>query len=215
MLNSIARPLVTHVINPAVRGLARLGVTPDMLTLVGAAIATAGAIYFLGRGSLVIGPWVIAASVIADLFDGALARMTGTEGKWGAFLDSSLDRVVDGAIFASLAYWLMTENETGLAILALISLVAGQVVSYVKARAEGLGMKCDVGLMERAERLIIVLLAAFLEGVGVPYALLVGLLILAVGTSLTVVQRMLYVRKQAKAPGGAPPEAAAAGPGEV
>ncbi len=214
MLNSIARPVVTHVINPAVRGLARLGVTPDMITLVGAAIATAGAIYFLGRGSLVIGPWVIAASVIADLFDGALARMQGTAGRWGAFLDSSLDRVVDGAIFASLAYWLMTENETGLVVLTLISLVAGQVVSYVKARAEGLGMTCNVGLMERAERLIIVLLACFLEGLGVPYALLVGLVILAVGTSLTVVQRMLHVRGQAKADSAPPPAAAAPAPGE-
>lgn len=211
MLNSIARPVVTHVLNPAVRGLARLGVTPDMITLLGAAVATFGAIYFLGRGSLVIGPWVIAASVIADLFDGALARMTGTAGRWGAFLDSSLDRVVDGAIFGSLAYWLMTENEEGLAILALISLVAAQVVSYVKARAEGLGMTCNVGLMERAERLIIVLLAAFLEGVGVPYALLVGLVILAVGTSFTVLQRMLHVRGQAKS-AAPPPGAAPAAP---
>jgi CDP-diacylglycerol--glycerol-3-phosphate 3-phosphatidyltransferase len=127
-----------------------------------------------------------------------MARLRGTGGRFGALLDSTMDRISDGAIFGSLAYWLGVTNQHPAAVAALLCLVAGQVVSYVKARAEGLGLSADVGIIERPERLILVGIGGVLHGLGVPYALAVVLWIVAVGSVYTVGQRMMHVHRQAR-----------------
>jgi CDP-diacylglycerol--glycerol-3-phosphate 3-phosphatidyltransferase len=132
--------------------------------------------------------------VVADMLDGVLARVKGTSGAWGAFLDSTLDRVSDAAVFAGLAIWLARTGQGVLAVVALFCLVAGGLVSYAKARAEGLGLRCDVGIAERTERLVIGLAAAGLAGLGVPYALAAGLWVLAALSAVTFGQRVLAVR---------------------
>ncbi|MEV7804297.1 phosphatidylinositol phosphate synthase [Microbispora sp. NPDC088329] len=198
MLN-ILRPAVTRVMTPLGRALARRGISPDVITTIGTLGVVASALAFYPLGHLFAGTLVITFFVLADLLDGVLARMTGKGSTWGAFLDSTLDRLGDASIFSGLILYfvLKDEPEIVLAIVALFCLVAGALVSYAKARAEGLGMTANVGIAERGERLVVVLVAAGLSGLGVPYILAAGLWLLAAASAVTVVQRMVHVYRQA------------------
>ncbi|MFF4418865.1 phosphatidylinositol phosphate synthase [Streptosporangium sp. NPDC001559] len=200
----LLRPAVTRILTPLGRALARRGISPNMVTAVGTLGTVAAALFFYPRGQLFPGSVVITIFVLADLLDGVMARMSGPGSLWGAFLDSTLDRVGDAGIFSGLVIWLMLDGQRALAMVALFCLVAGAVVSYVKARAEGLGMTCDVGLVERPERLVVGLVAAGIGGLGVPYVLSGGLWLLAVGSAVTVVQRLLHVYRQASSSASRP-----------
>ncbi|WP_449065100.1 phosphatidylinositol phosphate synthase [Planomonospora algeriensis] len=193
----LLRPAVTRVLTPLGRALVDRGVGPNAVTAAGTLGTVAAALFFYPRGQLFAGTMVITFFVFADLLDGVMARMTGSGSTWGAFLDSTLDRVGDAAIFSGLAVWLALSGQRVLAGVALFCLVAGALVSYVKARAEGLGLTCDVGLAERPERLVVGLVAAGLSGLGVPYVLAAGLWLLAAASAVTVGQRLVHVRRQA------------------
>ncbi|MDP9867236.1 MULTISPECIES: phosphatidylinositol phosphate synthase [Streptosporangium] len=193
----LLRPAVTRVLTPLGRALARRGISPNVVTTVGTLGTVAAALFFYPRGDLFPGTLVITFFVLADLLDGVMARMTGPGSVWGAFLDSTLDRVGDAGIFSGLAIWLTVSGQWVLAGVALFCLVTGALVSYVKARAEGLGMTCDVGIAERPERLVVGLVATGIAGLGVPYILAAGLWLLAVASAVTVAQRLLHVRRQA------------------
>jgi phosphatidylglycerophosphate synthase len=198
MLGIHARPQINRVIEPTARRMAAMGITPDALTIVGTIGVAAGALAFYPRGKFLVGTLVITAFVFSDLMDGAVARAAGTSGPWGAFLDSTLDRVGDGAIFGALALWYAGDgNSTTLCAVALFDLVAGVVTSYAKARAESLGMTCNVGIAERAERLVAVLVLTGLSGIfDAPILRAIALWGLAVVTAITVVQRFVEVYKQ-------------------
>lgn len=200
MLN-VLRPAITRIMTPLGRALARRGISPNVITVIGTLGVAGAALGFFPRGQLFWGTMVITLFVLADLLDGVLARMTGPGSRWGAFLDSTLDRVGDAAIFSGLILYfiLKDEPEIVLAGVALFCLAAGALVSYAKARAEGLGMTANVGIAERGERLVVALVAAGLSGLGVPYVLAIGLWLLAVASAVTVVQRMLNVYRQAVA----------------
>lgn len=207
MLNQTnARKIAAHVIDPVARGLLSLKITPDMVTIVGTIGVTVASFVFLTRGMWVAGVLVISAFIFSDMLDGTMARLSGRSGKWGAFLDSSLDRVADAAIFSSLLIFFVSTGQSALVAAATICLIGGALVSYAKARAEGLGMTCNVGFAERTERLILVLVPTFL-GTWVPYLQAVALWVLAALTVLTVFQRFAHVYRQASRP--APPEATA------
>ncbi|MBG0831249.1 CDP-alcohol phosphatidyltransferase family protein [Planomonospora sp. ID67723] len=193
----LLRPAVTRVLTPLGRVLVSRGIGPDAITVIGTFGTVAAALFFYPRGQLFAGTVVITIFVLADLLDGVMARMTGPGSVWGAFLDSTLDRVGDAAIFSGLVLWFVVSGERVLAGVALFCLVAGALVSYVKARAEGLGMTCDVGLAERPERLVVGLVSVGLSGLGVPYILPAGLWLLAAASAVTVVQRLVHVRRQA------------------
>ncbi|POM23211.1 CDP-diacylglycerol--inositol 3-phosphatidyltransferase [Actinomadura rubteroloni] len=197
MLNKV-RPALGRVLTPIGRSVARTGLSPNAITLLGTAGVVAGALAFYPRGSYFWGTVVITAFVLFDMLDGAVARVTGKISKFGAFLDSTMDRVADAAILAGLMIGLDRDGAGVLAALALYCLVAGVVTSYAKARAEGLGYRCDVGIAERSERLIIVLAATGLDGLGVPYVLAAGLWVLAALSTITVGQRLATVWKQAR-----------------
>jgi len=207
MLNAL-RPLIARLLTPVGKALARTPVTPNAITITGTAGVVAGALWLFPTGHLFAGTMVCTAFVLADMLDGVLARVKGTSGAWGAFLDSTLDRVADAAVFAGLTIWLARTGQRPLALVALFCLVAGGLVSYAKARAEGLGLRCDVGLAERTERLLIALVAAGLSGLGVPFVLAIGLWALAVLSTITFGQRVLAVRAAA-----APRRAGAGGAG--
>jgi CDP-diacylglycerol---glycerol-3-phosphate 3-phosphatidyltransferase len=130
--------------------------------------------------------------------DGTMARLSGRAGPWGNFLDATLDRVADGCVFGALVLWAATTGNAWTIAAALTCLVGGQVISYAKARAEAVGATANVGIAERAERLIVVLLAALLAGLGVPYVLPVALGALAILSVITVIQRIIVVRRQLK-----------------
>ena len=193
MLNAL-RPLIARLLTPVGKALARTPVTPNAITITGTAGVVAGALWLFPTGHLFAGTMVCTAFVLADMLDGVLARVKGTSGAWGAFLDSTLDRVADAAVFAGLTIWLARTGQRPLALVALFCLVAGGLVSYAKARAEGLGLRCDVGLAERTERLLIALVAAGLSGLGVPFVLAIGLWALAVLSTITFGQRVLAAR---------------------
>jgi CDP-diacylglycerol--glycerol-3-phosphate 3-phosphatidyltransferase len=181
-----------------VRGLARAGVTPDGITVVGTLGAVGGAVLLFGTGHLFWGTVVVTISVLLDLLDGALARARGGGTVFGAVLDSVGDRAADAAIFGALIWWFAGRGDNRLLVLlALLCLVLGVLTSYVKARAEGVGIACNVGIVERLERLLLVLFGTGLAGLGVPYALHVGLWVLLVGSAITVVQRVVAVRRGA------------------
>ncbi|MBB6171035.1 CDP-diacylglycerol--glycerol-3-phosphate 3-phosphatidyltransferase [Nocardiopsis mwathae] len=197
----ILRPTVARLTRPVGQGLARIGVTPNMVTVIGAVGVVASSMYFYPRGELYIGTIVVTVFVLFDMLDGAVARSTGNDSKWGAFLDSTLDRLSDAAIFAGLLLWFTGGGKDPvLAGLTLFCMIAGFGVSYIKARAEGLGANCDVGIAERTERLILVLLAAGLGGLGVPYALAGGLWLLGVLSAVTIAQRLVETRARLTGP---------------
>jgi len=198
MLNRYARAFFTRVMTPAARGLLRAGVSPDVVTVIGTLGVIAGALAFYPRGELFVGTVVITAFVFSDLVDGTMARLTGGSSEWGAFLDSTLDRLGDAAVFGGLVLWFAGDGDDMLlASVALYNLVAGAAVSYSKARAEGLGMTADVGIAERADRLVLILVATGLSGLGVPLILEAALWLLAVASTVTLGQRILVVRRQA------------------
>jgi CDP-diacylglycerol--glycerol-3-phosphate 3-phosphatidyltransferase len=205
MLNRFARALFTRIFTPTAGFLVRRGVSPDVVTLIGTLGVVVGALAFYPRHEFFWGTVVITLFVFSDLIDGTMARMTGRSSRWGAWLDSTLDRVGDAAVFGGIALWFAGEGQDLLlASLALYCLSAGAVVSYAKARAEGLGMTANVGVAERADRLVAILVATGLDGLGVPYVQALALWLLAVGSTVTIVQRALTVRRQALAETPAP-----------
>lgn len=195
MLN-VLRPFFTRLLTPVSQWLARTPVTPNMVTVVGTVGVSGGALALFPTGHLLAGVIVCTVFVFADMLDGTLARIKGSSGAWGAFLDSTLDRIADAAVFAGLAaYFVNSGNSRLMAGVATYCLVTGSLVSYAKARAQSLGVSCDVGIAERTERLLIALVAAGLDGLGVPYVLPAGLWILAVLTTITLGQRVWAVRE--------------------
>jgi CDP-diacylglycerol---glycerol-3-phosphate 3-phosphatidyltransferase len=211
MLNRL-RPFFARLLRPVGEALARTPITPNMITAAGTVGVAIGALWLFPTGHLFAGTLVCWGFAMFDMLDGLLARMKGTTGPWGAFLDSTLDRIGDGAVFSGLAIYLVRDHQPVLACVALYCLVAGGLVSYARARAEGIGVRADVGVAERSERLVVVLVATGLTGLGVPFVLAIGLWLVAAGSTITFAQRVLVVRK-AVGPGAAPRTAAgAAGP---
>src|SRR6202046_927556 len=200
MLNPL-RPVMTRLFTPVGAALARTPVTPNAVTVVGTVGVVGGALGLFPIGELFPGAFTCTIFVIMAMVDGVLARIKGTSGTWGAFLDSTMDRIADAGIFSGLVIWFMLGGRTPLlAGVSLFCLVAGNLVSYVKARAEGLGLRCDVGLIERPERMLISLIAVGVSGVGGPYILNVGLWALAAGSAFTFGQRVLAVYRAARHP---------------
>jgi CDP-diacylglycerol---glycerol-3-phosphate 3-phosphatidyltransferase len=209
MLNKYARPFFTQLFTPLASLLLRLGVSPDVVTIVGTLGVSLGALVFYPQGEFLIGTLVITAFVFSDTVDGIMARRSGRSSTWGAFLDSTLDRVADASVFGGLVLFygggkhlrpdgVLQVRPGIMAALALACLILGMVVSYAKARAEGLGMTANVGIAERAERLVAVLVTTGLVGWFLPEVFLtVVLALLALASFITVVQRMLEVRRQA------------------
>ncbi|MGH3446312.1 MAG: phosphatidylinositol phosphate synthase [Nocardioidaceae bacterium] len=195
------RQFWTNFFKPISHLLMKLGVSPDAVTFVGTFGVAAGALVFFPRGQLWIGVLVITAFVFSDLVDGYMARQLGTSSKWGAFLDSTLDRLGDAAIFTGLAIWFFGDgDDLLLAYVALWALVMGSVTSYSRAKAESLGMKAKTGIAERADRLVSVLaLTFFADVLDLPILLAIVLWAIAAASTVTVVQRMILVHRQAVA----------------
>ena len=173
-----------------------------MLTVTGTIASIVAAVLTLPAGRFLVGPPLVALVLVADSFDGILARATGQQSAFGAFLDSTLDRLADGAVLGSLAAWAALHMEpSGLRTLtvtaAITSVVAGGVVPYARARAESVGATASIGIAERTDRLAMALLTAFAVGLGAPqWVLTTGLVVVAAACLITVAQRVLAVRAQ-------------------
>jgi len=189
------------VFTPVARLLLRLGVTPNAVTVVGTLGVAGGALIFFPQGDLFIGVMVVTAFVFSDLVDGTMARLSGQTSPWGSFLDSTLDRIGDAAIFGALAIWLFRGgDDLVLACVALWCLVAGSLTSYIRAKAESLGYEAKGGIAERADRLVAILvMTGFSDLFDAPILLTVTLWALAAASTYTVGYRIVLVRRQALA----------------
>jgi CDP-diacylglycerol--glycerol-3-phosphate 3-phosphatidyltransferase len=201
MLSRYAKAFFTRLLTPPARLLLALGVGPDVVTWLGTVGVVAGAFAFYPRGQFLAGTLVITAFVFSDTLDGTMARLSGRSSAWGAFLDSTLDRIGDAAVFTALLWWFVGRgHQPWLAAATAVCLIGGMVVSYAKARAEGLGLTCNVGIAERSERLVAVLATTGLTGLfHVSWIQAAGLVLLAAATLVTVGQRMVHVHRQVAA----------------
>lgn len=194
MLSASLKPAVTRAINPIARGALRMGITPNAVTYIGAIGLVASALYFYPRQDFFVGTLFIVFFALSDLFDGAMARISQSgASRWGGFLDSTIDRITDSAILLGLTIALIRTNDP-LAPVALGALTVGTLVPYIRAKAESLGIECSGGIAERTERLIIALTAIGFAGLGIPYALAIGLWLLFALGAITAVQRILIVK---------------------
>jgi CDP-diacylglycerol--glycerol-3-phosphate 3-phosphatidyltransferase len=195
MVSTAFKPAITRVIEPMARAAVRIGITPDMVTLIGTAGSIISSIYLIPRGDLFVASLVISFFLLSDLFDGAIARLSARGATaWGGFLDSTCDRVSDAALLGSLAIYCIL-NDDPLYPLILVCLVLGFLVSYIRAKSESYGVACTVGLAERTERLLLVVIAIGFEGLGIPFALSSGIWLLMALSAITVAQRVLVVRR--------------------
>lgn len=193
MISASIKAPVTKVIQPLCRWLLSIGVTANLLSAIGGLGSSISAVLLFSRGNYFWGMVITLFFILFDLLDGTLARMSDSGGStWGALLDSTLDRISDAAVLGSVIYFLMKTHDRLVPVL-LVALVAGGLISYIKARAEGLGIECNGGLAERTDRLIIFFVALGFAGIGVSYILAIGIWILAVASIYTVGQRLLIV----------------------
>lgn len=193
MISSTLKPAVTRLINPLARTAIRLGITPNTVTVIGAIGVVSSSIYFFTRQSFLVGTLVVTLFTLSDLFDGAIARISAKgPSRWGGFLDSTVDRVTDFAITISVVVPLIQEKNK-VAYLGLIIVVTGLLIPYIRAKAESFDIECSVGIAERTERLVIMLVTVGLHGLQVPYALAFGFWLLAILGVVTVAQRALTV----------------------
>jgi len=195
MLSARLKPAVTRVITPVAAVFLRMGITPNAVTWTGAIAVVTSALYFYPKGEFFIGTVIICVMALSDLFDGTMARLSQKgSSKWGGFLDSTIDRITDSAILVGISIYLI-DKEDPLVIVVMVTLVTGILVPYIRAKAECFGIECSGGIAERTERLIISLAAIGFEGLGIPYTLSIGMWLLAVLGTYTVLQRMLIVKR--------------------
>ena len=198
MLSRSLKPAVTRLITPVAAFALRIGITPNAVTWAGAVGVIASALFFYPRGDFFLGTAVISFFALSDLFDGTMARISKAgASKWGSFLDSTIDRVTDSAILLGVSIYLIN-NDDQLSFVVIATLVTGMLVPYIRAKAESFGVECSGGIAERTERLIMAMSAIALDGLGVPYVLAGGMWLLAGLGAVTVVQRMLIVRRAFK-----------------
>jgi CDP-diacylglycerol--glycerol-3-phosphate 3-phosphatidyltransferase len=200
VLNVHARSFFGRGIAPLGERLARAGVSPDVITVIGTVGTVASALIFFPQGHWFTGAALCWFFVMLDMLDGAVARASGRSSKFGAVLDSACDRIADAAIFAGLAWYFARHDQPWLLLASLLCLVLGSLTSYIKARAEGVGLTCNVGIAERAERLIIVLVGTGVSGsfLGIPYVQAISLWLLVGASTITVGQRFATVYQQSK-----------------
>ncbi|MDP9832328.1 phosphatidylinositol phosphate synthase [Trueperella abortisuis] len=201
MLSRSGRPLAKVIFGPIAKALVRMGVGANAVTIVGGVASSVAALVLFPLNQLLVGALVVTILVIFDNLDGQMARLTGKTTKFGAFLDSTMDRFSDGAIFASLAMWgyLHADEATKVWVVsgAIAAAIVGGIVPYARARAEGVGYSASVGLAERADRLVFALILVLATGLGATHwVMAVGMWVLAVLALFTVGQRVVYVHKQ-------------------
>ena len=193
MLQGSLRKPITRLITPLCRALLGLGISANMVSATGGIGTVVSALFFFPRGDFFVGTLVSLFFILFDVLDGTMARLSESgSSSWGALLDSTLDRISDASILAGVLLYLINSYDR-LTNVVVIALVAGGLVSYIKARAESLDIECNGGFAERTERLIIALISIGFNGLGVPYILAVGMWILAIASVYTMVERLLIV----------------------
>lgn len=186
-----ARIFFKGILDPIGHFLNGLGLTPNSITLLGLLGTTVGA-YIVSQGNMTIGAFVLLASVLVDAFDGTMARLRGEPSDFGAFVDSVSDRYSELATFGGLLYYFLTQSDYPGVVVSFLAAAGSVLVSYVKARAEGLGFTAKVGILTRLERYIVLIpLLVFNQ----PF---IAVCVIAVLANITAVQRIWHVRVQGR-----------------
>ena len=195
MISARIKPSVVRIITPFCRGLLRIGITADFMTLIGTFVVVLGSFTLLANGKILASLIIIGLALLTDLLDGTMARISEKgPSVWGNFLDSTLDRVADGAILISLSLYLHSQNDS-LFKVVVITLPISALVPYARAKAESLGIECKGGFAERTERLLILGIGGVLQLLGFDWGIALGVWLLLILSSLTVLQRISIVRK--------------------
>ena len=198
MLQSSLRAPVTKIITPLCRGLLKIGLTANGVTILGTVASVATSILLIPNGHLLAATLAITVFVFLDLLDGTMARLSEKgSNKWGALLDSTLDRISDAALLGAIL-WYLEKNNQSLSLVVLFNIILGYLISYIKAKAESLDIECNGGFAERTERLIITLVSLGVAGLGYPMVLVLGMWVLFLASLLTVFQRFQIVYRSAK-----------------
>ena len=189
------KPAVVKIITPFCRGLLRIGISPNMMTIFGTAIVVLGSWFLLAQGKLLAAFFVIGAALLTDLLDGTMARISQNGASvWGSFLDSTLDRISDAAVLLGLSYYLYKEDNQ-LFLVSIITIAVSALVPYARAKAESLKIQCEGGFAERSERLLLLGFFGLLYALGISWALPTGVWLVLILSAITVIQRMLIVWK--------------------
>ncbi|AKE41354.1 phosphatidylglycerophosphate synthase [Corynebacterium kutscheri] len=201
MLSVSGRKPAAVIVEPVAKVFTKLGISPNAVTVLGALLTIAIAVILIPAGHLFAAAILSGLFAAFDMVDGTMARLRGGGTKFGATLDATCDRVTDGTLFAAITWWLIYRDHAHPAVVcaAFIVLISSQVISYVKARGEASGISVVGGLIERPERLILGLAGIGLSGLGVPYAIEIALYILAVGSIITIGQRLYIAAHDAHA----------------
>lgn len=194
MVISRLRAPAQGLLRPLALGLSHLGLTPNQLTIMGLGANIAAGLV-LATGQPLWGALAVLCASLLDMLDGLVARATGQTTPFGAFLDSTLDRYAEAALFGGIIVWHVREGRALEALLAYVAVIGSLIISYARARAEGLGLHGAVGWLQRPER-IVVLAAGLVLGAFWPPVWTAALALLAILTNLTAVQRIAYVRQQ-------------------
>jgi phosphatidylglycerophosphate synthase len=197
--NGKMRQISAKSIDPIAKIFLKAGITPDAVTVFGAFAASAISVIFISQGEFLLGGILLSLVGVSDLLDGTMARLSQSSGPWGAFLDSSLDRIVDGFVYGSIIFWIADQANLNATLLwaGIVGLIAAQITSYTRARWESVGVQGKVGLIERSERMIVICAALILTGLGLDIFNF-AIYALAIASTFTVLQRILFVRKQLK-----------------
>lgn len=193
-----ARNISTTVAQPFAILFIKLKISADVITFIGTLGVSIVSIVYFSNGQFLIGSLLFTFFVGFDALDGTMARMLNKKSKWGAFFDSVMDRIADGVVLASIAFYFLTQKDSVLFLVSLFALISSEIVSYTKARAEGLGLNCDTGIAERPERVLIIIFGTLLTGLGLTLAIEWAIWILAIVSFITVIQRMNFVYQQVK-----------------
>ena len=193
------KPAVVKVITPLCRGLLKIGITPDFMTIFGTSIVVFGSWQLLAKGRLIAALFIIGLALLTDLLDGTMARISDRgPSVWGNFLDSTLDRVSDAAVLLGLAYYLHSQDDS-LFVVAMITVAVSAIVPYARAKAESLNIECKGGFAERTERLVLLAFFGVLHIAGITWALDAGVWLLLVLSVITIYQRMAIVWRATRA----------------
>lgn len=183
-IEASTRRTVERLVTP----LARTGIDPNALTVAGLLVSAVTAVC-IGFGWTVAGGLLVLVTGGFDMLDGAVARVSGNGSRFGAFLDSTLDRWAEGLIFTGLVWYFVAQDARIEVVLAVTTMVGSMLISYTRARAEGLGVDCEIGILQRPERLLLLGISLL----GPAWLLSAGLWVLSVVTQITAVQRILHV----------------------
>jgi CDP-diacylglycerol--glycerol-3-phosphate 3-phosphatidyltransferase len=193
--NEKTRALAANIVDPIAKGLLRLGLKANHVTVVGALTSSLISLITIPNGKFAVALFLLVPLVAADLLDGTMARLSNSVSKSGAFLDSVMDRVTDFALFVSFTLWAISNNEQTTTYLGFSAMTVSGLIPYIRAKAEAINIPCNIGILERGERILVLAAATLASALGFSQSITIALGVVTVLGAITVLQRIYHVLK--------------------